>query len=382
MFYSSKTHRSAEAMRITLWTRQLYEEFEDINYDYKLYLTKPVIRVEDLSSRWGSWNATTRTICIARQLIENIGWQATIEVLKHEMAHMIVCEKMGLLDHNHGAEFKEACRTLGISSWAQASEADLMTSTPGQEAKLSSDDEKLLRRVEKLLALCGSSNEHEALIAMKKVRELYSKYNIDRLRSPSEISDFGYKIINHQKKRIPQHQSVIAGILMEHFFVEVVFSDEYDPESHQTYKTMEILGQKHNVNMAEYVYHFLLRSIETLWLSFKKQGKKGVVAKRSYYLGVLEGFSQKLRKEATMRTEKGVSWQLDDSSSEVKSLVALCDKELKSYLAYRFPRLCKRRSGASKRDMDSYAAGKKEGQDLVLRKGVTSGHSGEILRLK
>ena len=176
----SDTHfdRNHESLRV--WSAQLYADFDDICYQHRLKLRKPVIRILDLKGSWGSWDPNTRAITISRNLIESYSWDAVLEVLKHEIAHMIVNEQMDIPDHTHGDHFKQACHQIGIAGWAQASESDMASRVPGETSR-SEDQNRLIKKAEKLLALAQSSNENEALLAMQKVRELYSRYNLDRI---------------------------------------------------------------------------------------------------------------------------------------------------------------------------------------------------------
>ena len=100
------------------WTDRLYSEYEYILYQFNLRLLKPVIRIEPLSRDWGHWNPETRSIAIARRLIEEHPWDVVIEVLKHEMAHQVADERLGGSDGGHtphGATFQRACSMLGVA---------------------------------------------------------------------------------------------------------------------------------------------------------------------------------------------------------------------------------------------------------------------------
>ena len=74
------------------WTDRLYDEYDDVLFQFNQYLRKPVIRIELLASDWGHWNPQTRAITLARRLIQDHSWDVVIEVLKHEMAHQLADE--------------------------------------------------------------------------------------------------------------------------------------------------------------------------------------------------------------------------------------------------------------------------------------------------
>lgn len=112
------------------WTDRLYSEYEDILYQYNLSLLKPVIRVEPLCSEWGNWNPETRSIALARHLIEEHPWDIVVEVLKHEMAHQLADERLGAYESAHGMIFRHACRLLGVADWAAGDGCELPSEIP------------------------------------------------------------------------------------------------------------------------------------------------------------------------------------------------------------------------------------------------------------
>ena len=379
----AETHfgRGHETLRI--WSTQLHLEFDNICYQHRLRLKKPVIRILDRAGQWGSWDPNTRTICISRRLIELHSWDAVIEVLKHEIAHMIVNEEFNSIDHTHGDSFKRAAKILGISSWASASDADMASTKPGfTQRALSEADEKLLKRAQKLLALSESANEHEAFLAMKRVRELYSQFNLAQLESCGR-DGYEYRIINFKKKRIPQHHSMIASILASHFFVEVIYNSIYDAHDQTTYKTLELMGSRQNLDMAEYIFQFLEYRLAALWKSYSNQKEKGYTAraKRSFYLGVLTGFDDKLKKEANTISPNGQTWSLDDVRGKTTQLIKQADLQLKEFVTERHPRLVSKGWRSSYTDPTSYNDGKSEGHKLSINKPIDRKSNSETLLL-
>lgn len=354
------------------WTQQLQREFEGIVFHYRLRLNKPIIHIEDMGGKWGLWLPHIRTIRLSWRLIRQYPWDVVLEILKHEMAHMMVDELHHEPAHGHGDLFKECCRRLGMSVWAMSAAVDL-----GQpleiksESALDDKQEQLLRRTQKLLALAESAEEHEAALAMQRVRELYEKYNLEAL-AEGRREDYTYHIINHRLKVVPQHQSMIAQILQQHFFVEVIFSQQYDPEDLVSHKILEIMGTPQNVAMAEYVYHFLWDSLPRLWQSYQRQKGAQSKTRRSYYLGVLTGFDEKLKQRHrgpdTPRQEPPPSTGLP---VEIHTSLAMLNERLQDYLCYRHPRIVTRRWGGTSVDGGSFAAGKQAGRDLALHQPLT-----------
>lgn len=79
-------------------------------------------------------------------------WDIVLEVLKHEMAHQYVSEFYNNADR-HGKYFKKACATLGVHPTFIADRADYNKKLQLFKGELPADAQKMLKRVEKLMAL-------------------------------------------------------------------------------------------------------------------------------------------------------------------------------------------------------------------------------------
>jgi len=378
------THTVGDEARreiLRAWTERLYAEYENVLYHFGVRLATPVIRIDTLSGSWGQWSAAARTLTLSRTLVEQYSWDVVIEVLKHEMAHQLVTDRLGGQDL-HGPVFRQACRMLGVAEWAAAASGELPSEIPSwREKQLSDEEERLLKRAEKLLALAESANEHEAALAMQRVRQLYAKYNLERLdarREPAHV----YCVIDNKQKRIASDESMIFSILNEHFFVRAIYTSLYDAKDLCAYKVVELHGTRENVLMAEYVYHFLKTRLDSLWRDYRrrpgKTGLAGAKARRSYRLGVLSGFRDKLAQTPAVETTAGAE---STSPAQTKALLALADRQLDEFIAARHPRLSTRKWGSGYGDRDSFAAGKADGRALNLHRGLTHTGGNRGLRL-
>lgn len=342
-----------------IWTDRLYREYENVLFHFGVRMVTPQIVVSENESTLGTWNPETRTISIARKLIESHSWDIVIEVLKHEMAHQIVSE---LFSYNelHGALFKRACEMLSVASWAASATGKLPESIPSwRERKLTDEDERLLKRAEKLLALAESVNEHEASLAMKRVRELYEKYNFENIRAARQ-PDLVWTLLCRKKRKTDTIDSMILSILNKHFFVRIIHTSLFDAKDCVEYKAAEVLGSRQNVLMAEYVYHFLRRKTEELTQEYKRAKKCSALNARSYAIGLLTGFMQKLNAEAG-----------EGHTSEETALVKSVDQQLAAYLRSRHPKIANRSFGATYKDSGSYESGRQDGRKISISKGVT-----------
>lgn len=364
--------------KIRLWTQRLIEEYRQIQFSYNLRIKMPVIRIDDQASRWGAWDPVTRTLSISQRLIETYPWETVLEIFKHEIAHQLVCDESQDQDEKiHGSAFKEACRRLGVAPWAcRAETQDLPIETSLRGAEISSEEKRLLERAEKLLSLATSDNEHEALLAMQKVQELYAKYNLKRVQEKKE-AQWGYLILKLKKKRVERYQSVIASILNDYFFVEVIHTTLFDSEECSDFKALELLGTRENVLMAEYIFYFLENQLSGLWKSYQPSKRLGIASRNSFFLGVLEGFRDKLQS-----AEREVTRTLNLQINKSISLMVREDEELKTLVKGRYPKLNRLRGGQRLHDNQAFSAGKKEGQSLIIRKGIskTDGNLRKLLR--
>lgn len=189
------------------------------------------------------------------------------DVLRHEIAHLMTHIEYGECPA-HGAEFKATCREYGWPEEVSLAQLDM------------SYEKQIESKVEKLLSLSESSNPNEALAALKKAQELIDKYSL----SPHDEEAWIVRRILHTHK-LTQKYHTIATIL-RHFAVVPSFSKGSDG----TY--LQIFGEEEHVKSAEYIAHFLVRELEVLWNAHT--GPRGALAKKSYLIGIAEGFSQKL----------------------------------------------------------------------------------------
>ncbi len=359
------------------WTEQLYREYEHICSYFRVSLATPVIAVEALTASWGQWTRMTRRLTLSRRLIEGYSWDIVIEILKHEMAHQVADELLGGGGLPHGRAFQQGCDMLGVADWARAASGELPEQIPSwRERALGDEEERLLKRAEKLLALAGSTNEHEAALAMARVRQLYAQYNLESVKARRQ-STHVYCVMSRKQKKISAEESMIFSVLTEHFFVRAIFLDHYDQHDLCTYKAVELLGTRENVLMAEYVYHFLRHQLDSLWGAYRKANAVAAKVRRSYMIGVLSGFSSKLRKSADTTPNQAAGF----TAAETTALVKIADQALDEFVGDRYPRLSTRRTSGVRGDRSTYDAGVRAGRDLNLHKGVTqrSGNKGLLI---
>jgi hypothetical protein len=350
------------------WTLQLQAEHRAIRQRYNLPMPNVFILLGDARSQWGSWHPGNRVLTISRHLIRRYPWPIVVEILKHEMAHQYVTDVMRRVER-HGPAFQEACRRLRVAPWAASASGELPQTPPDGTVPAEAPDTeeyRLLRRAEKLLALAESANEHEAALAMQRVRELYARHNLEHIRRQAE-REYVSCVISFKRKRAELADSLIGGILMEHFFVTAVFVRTYDAETLAEYKGLDVMGRRENVELAEYVYHFLRHRAESLWQRHRKTTGAAARARADFMRGLFQGFSEKLRAPVL--------------SPEETALVRAKDPGLEAFKRDHYPHLRASSHGGGGHDAHAFHSGHAQGRSLTIHKGVhgNAGNRGRLL---
>lgn len=366
----------------SIWEARLGSEFNYITWQFRFQkLKRPPINIVPAQSFWGRWDPLNRCIDLSERLLLQYSWDVVLNVLKHEMAHQIMFEVYGLEDAGHGDEFKKCCEQLGLPRDFSKSRLDIeqhlkdhakvmpkkIEAKPESEASAdlsNHEDSNLLKRVEKLLALAESSNEHEAMLAMERAYHLLHKYNLDSFAKGFDKA-LTYLIIETKLKKVSSCQSHLASLLQEFYFVEVVFAFLYDPSKNEVFKTIELFGTEENVKMAEYVFYYLSHTIDNLWKDYQKRTGQKVKFKKSYQLGLIKGLSDKLNEFK----------QQHSKVSEYGLIVSTNKRKLNKFVANRYPKLRKSLSHSTSLYSNIYEQGRVKGKDIVIKKGVESKNS-------
>jgi hypothetical protein len=325
--------------------RQLGETWAEINQNhFRRRLRRPVFALSE-GARLGAWIGERRTLELSRALVLEQPWGVVREVCKHEMAHQFVDEVLKIQDQSaHGPAFEALCRQHGID----ASATGLPEAGP-------EGGSVVLRRIARLLALAQSPNVHEAEAAMQQARRLMLKHNIDAATAAAR-EGYWFRQVGLPRRRIDAHEQVLAGLLAEHFFVEVIWVPSYLPLEGRSGRVLELCGTTSNLDVAGYVHGFVLETGERLWREHRRRhGIPGDRERRRFLLGVVIGFEEKLAAGAAETQQEGLIWKGDPA--------------LEAYLQRRYPR----RSGGGSIGFHRTAAyehGRRAGQGIVLHRSI------------
>jgi hypothetical protein len=323
--------------------RELLRTWEHLDaLHFRGAMRPPAIDLADLDGVLARWSPETRTICFGRRLVVEQPWAVVVEVLRHEMAHQYVSEVLKVRDETaHGPAFRKVCAERGIDPAANGIPT----------AALDEDDPrtKVLRRVQKLLALGESPNANEAAAAMRRAQRLMLEHNL----SPGHrAATYGFLQLGAPALRVPAHHRILAGILADSFFVRAIWVPGWIPRKARRGRVLEITGTPSNLATAEYVYTYVLRTAERLWL----EDLAPAAEKGRFLLGVMLGFRDKLDAQRRQDAEEGLVW--------------VGDAALQDFVGLRHPRLRSSRA-VTFHETDAWHRGRAAGRSIELRAGVT-----------
>lgn len=152
--------------------------------------------------------------------------------------------------------------------------------------------ERIIDRVKKLLSLSTSANEHEAKLAAQMATELLMKHNLS-MREVETHQEF-VEVKGKEWRSIPNDHLHILRIIRTYFSVEPVLSSVYDHAKQKKFRYVRFFGTKDNIDVATYVFEFLLRAARKSFNAKKKEGLYRDGDRPSFMHGFVHGMSLKL----------------------------------------------------------------------------------------
>ncbi|WP_319526048.1 DUF2786 domain-containing protein [uncultured Desulfosarcina sp.] len=320
-------------------------------------LRKPLFSINGTARRLGSWTPYKREIALSRDLVNNGRWDDVREVLLHEMAHQVAHEGLkAKKEPDHGPSFKKACQLLRADPAASGTHRPLHERLRRGE-KLDAKD-RIVARIQKLMALAESANPNEAHAAMSKAHELISRHNVD-------LIDRGVKqhyvsiFLGTPRLRHFREGYHLAHLLQDFYFVQCMWVEAWALEKGRMGRVLEISGSDKNVRIAEYVHTAVRRYIDTAWADYRRGKGLNRYRKTDFAVGVIEGFRSTLKKASGF----------DAESSLLPA--RLEDPALQRYIAHRYPHVRTFSRQGPGHDARILADGNEKGRKLVIAKGIS-----------
>lgn len=313
-------------------------------------LTPPLLSWEDHATRLGQWRLRERRIALSLTLVRTQPWTAVLRVLEHEMAHQYVHEVLRVFDESaHGPAFQQVCALRSIDARAQG----MPESGAGQGAE---GEDRVLRRVRKLLALAESPHVHEAEAAAHAAQRLMLEHNLSAvaqgLEKAYEVAQLGSPVL-----RMSAFDKMLGGLLSAHYFVHVMIVPAYVVDEGRWGHALEATGAPENLAMAQYVYSFLHAAGTRAFAAELRAGRVQARQRTRFLAGFARGVGDKLRRAQELHAAEGLVW--------------LGDQALRGFVQTRYPRL---RSAQVRVRVDgAHEAGRGIGKQVVIAKPMASG---------
>lgn len=207
----------------------------------------------------------------------------------------------------------------------------------------------VIEKVKKLLALASSSNTHEAELATLKANQLILRHHLDRAQLGQAQELCVVTLMSAPKKNTLM---IAVYEILTHFLVKpILFYGRGEVR-------LEAAGTRAQVELAQYICHFLQVELEKLWREAARlQGLKGLRAKNSFFVGIARGFSEKLHGSRT-----------DLTASDSKALIKV-EAELAQNVAHFMGGLSSSHSGQVL-DSNAHESGREQGHKLNIRPAV------------
>jgi len=325
---------------------------------HRTLIRKPLFSLKSMTNRLGYWSGKMREICLSRDLVFNHPWDAVREVLIHEMAHQFAEEVLGAHhEPAHGATFQRACHLLRANPKASTNYRPLDERVQGGT---SDPKDKIMLRVKKLMALATSQNLHEAESAMAKAHALVARYNLELIVN-EEKRHYVSVFLGPPSLRHPREDYHLARLLQDFYFVHGIWVSAFVLEKNKMGRVLEITGTRQNVTLAVYVHDYVTRFIDSQWSAYNKEKGLNRYRKTDYAVGIIEGFSSKLKARQKPREKAHLKF----------ALIRLEDPLLKKHIAHRYPNTVNVAKRASSQDDDVFRHGIDVGKKLVIAKGVS-----------
>lgn len=233
-------------------------------------------------------------------------------------------------------------------------------------------EEKILSRIQKLLALATSNNEAEAALAASKAQTLLVEYNISEEELNGYSNEKSEKVVEIRTKgKNNQNRSnwfiTLAHTLALPNLCKLLTSGSGG---------LIWIGKPTNIEVAQYLFDTLsrdlLRIADMQFAIYKYTNEyngeawktiHGKTWKNNFYFGAIQTIGERLR--ANLR-------QLEYDHSNLNALVVQNDVELKEYMRNHYPRLTSNRQNLNI-NRAAYEAGKATGRSISFGRGVGAG---------
>lgn len=160
-----------------------------------------------------------------------------------------------------------------------------------------SDSKKVIAKIEKLLSLAQSSNEHEARLAAEKASELLIRHNLTLQQIVGRDPSYVIEERENGQSRYRVEDKYVCQVIQQFFFVRVLIGRRLDTASgsRRVRTVISFVGDEVNAKVAAFVWEFLTRKYKELFSGYCERNGASNRVRQSYYLGLTIGLSEQLK---------------------------------------------------------------------------------------
>lgn len=245
--------------------------FRRFRFEFQGYLYPLRVITFDHPTRLGYFSHAEYTIGINR-IFATKHSDLLIQVIQHELAHLLTYLHHGSSVEPHGNAFHDICKRYGLPAAVARAHVNLLATKQMQS------------KVQKLLALSESSSKEEGLSALKKAQDLIEKYGLET----EDEKEWRMRKLTSQK-RASEKLRCIASILQT-LAVFPIFSHTRGAVS------LEVFGTYYAITIAEEAFLFLDAHLDLLWQ--KQTALSGASQKKAFFKGIADGYRAKLETDS------------------------------------------------------------------------------------
>jgi hypothetical protein len=196
-----------------------------------------------------------------------------------------------------------------------------------------SSRQKILAKLEKLISLSGSNNEHEANLAMETAIRIATEHSIElsqlsQSSGEKEESFLKEEASDEKSARLPITHKFISPLLQKYFQVNVVTSG-----NRAFGRKVWFIGKKENIDFAKFLNSYLENTFYKLWHEFYRVNPSQKKARETFFYGLYTGLDEKIES-----VKNSIVSNLSENIKTSYSLMILSDEEkMKNAVASFFP---------------------------------------------
>lgn len=216
------------------------------------------------------------------------------------------------------------------------------------------DRESIKRKIEKLLALSKSTNENEALAAIKAARRLMLKYHISASEEMIEnqnkqqvLRKMSKKELRFKRMPLKQHHLVLAGILAKYFRCKSVY------HCGEVSKII-FIGFEEDAYAALALLEYLIRFMEQRAGKYAERQNQDCSWREGFCIGVLEALEEQ-----------------NKSNLEYAVLLTVPSEVMEAFHKLNAKKISVKRRPQSSLDGNVYANGKIRGKQAVDERSLS-----------